>query len=47
MEQGLHKITLSGRESELISLLAQGQTDVSAAIQLDISARSITNSCEA
>jgi LuxR family transcriptional regulator of spore coat protein len=43
MEHGLRKIILSDRESELISLLAQGHTDVSAAVQLDISARSITN----
>jgi LuxR family transcriptional regulator of spore coat protein len=43
MEHGLPKITLSDRERELIALLAQGHTDVSAAEQLDISARSVTN----
>lgn len=43
MGQGLRKITLSDRERELISLLAQGHTDVSAAEQLGISARSVTN----
>jgi DNA-binding CsgD family transcriptional regulator len=34
---------LSGRERELISLLAAGHTDVSAAERLNISARSVTN----
>ena len=43
MGQGLRKITLSDRERELISLLAQGHTDVSAAEHLGISARSVTN----
>jgi DNA-binding CsgD family transcriptional regulator len=43
MEHGLPKITLSDRERELIALLAQGHTDVSAAEQLNISARSVTN----
>lgn len=43
MENGLPKITLSDRERELVALLAQGHTDVSAADQLDISARSVTN----
>jgi DNA-binding CsgD family transcriptional regulator len=43
MELGLPKITLSDRERELISLLAEGHTDVSAAERLDISARSVTN----
>lgn len=37
------KIMLSGRERELVSLLAEGHTDVSAAEQLNISARSVTN----
>ncbi|HEX8345053.1 MAG TPA: helix-turn-helix transcriptional regulator [Actinoplanes sp.] len=37
------KISLSDRERELISLLAAGHTDVSAAEQLNISARSVTN----
>jgi len=41
--QGLRKITLSDRERKLIALLAQGHTDVSAAEQLGISARSVTN----
>ena len=36
------KIVLSGRERELVSLLAKGHTDVSAAQQLNISARSVT-----
>jgi LuxR family transcriptional regulator, transcriptional regulator of spore coat protein len=43
MGHGLRKITLSDRERELISLLAQGHTDVSAARHLGISARSVTN----
>jgi len=43
MEHGLPKITLSDRERELVALLAQGHTDVSAAEQLGISARSVTN----
>jgi DNA-binding NarL/FixJ family response regulator len=34
---------LSGRERELVSLLAEGHTDVSAAERLNISARSVTN----
>lgn len=37
------KITLSARERELISLLAQGHTDVTAAAILHISPRSVTN----
>jgi LuxR family transcriptional regulator of spore coat protein len=43
MEHGLPKITLSDRERALIALLAEGHTDVSAAEQLKISARSVTN----
>jgi len=43
MGHGLRKITLSDRERELVSLLAQGHTDVSAAEHLGISARSVTN----
>jgi LuxR family transcriptional regulator of spore coat protein len=43
MGHGLRKITLSDRERELISLLAQGHTDNSAAEHLGISARSVTN----
>jgi LuxR family transcriptional regulator, transcriptional regulator of spore coat protein len=37
------KITLSARERELISLLAEGHTDASAAEILQISPRSVTN----
>lgn len=37
------KISLSPRERELISLLAEGHTDVTAAEQLNISPRSVTN----
>ncbi|MFI5497026.1 helix-turn-helix transcriptional regulator [Actinoplanes sp. NPDC051859] len=37
------KIILSDRERELVSLLAQGHTDVSAAERLGISARSVSN----
>jgi DNA-binding NarL/FixJ family response regulator len=37
------KITLTGRERELISLLAEGYTDVTAAEHLRISPRSVTN----
>ncbi|WP_305785968.1 helix-turn-helix domain-containing protein [Symbioplanes lichenis] len=37
------KITLSERERRLVELLAQGHTDTSAAEQLGISARSVTN----
>ena len=40
---GLRKITLSDRERDLIALLAQGHTDIAAAEQLGISARSVTN----
>jgi LuxR family transcriptional regulator, transcriptional regulator of spore coat protein len=43
MGHGLPKITLSDRERELISLLAQGHTDASAAEHLGISSRSVTN----
>jgi DNA-binding CsgD family transcriptional regulator len=42
-EHGMEEITLDDRERELISLLAQGHTDVSAAEHLHISARSVTN----
>ena len=37
------KIILTGRERELITLLAEGHTDVSAAEHLRISPRSVTN----
>jgi DNA-binding CsgD family transcriptional regulator len=37
------KITLTRRERELISLLAEGHTDVSAAEHMRISPRSVTN----
>jgi LuxR family transcriptional regulator of spore coat protein len=40
---GLPKITLSDRERDLVALLAEGHTDVSAAERLGISARSVTN----
>ncbi len=43
MELGLPKITLSERERELIALLAEGHTDVTAAELLAISPRSVTN----
>lgn len=43
METGLRKITLSERERELIALLADGHTDVTAAERLGISPRSVTN----
>jgi DNA-binding CsgD family transcriptional regulator len=43
MESRVPKITLSARERELISLLAQGHTDASAAEILQISPRSVTN----
>jgi DNA-binding CsgD family transcriptional regulator len=43
MEHRVPKITLTGRERELISLLAAGHTDVSAAERLRISPRSVTN----
>jgi DNA-binding NarL/FixJ family response regulator len=43
MENRVPKITLTTRERELISLLAEGHTDVSAAEHLDISPRSVTN----
>lgn len=43
METGLRKITLSERERELIALLAEGHTDVTAAERLGISPRSVTN----
>ena len=43
LEPGLPKITLSARERDLITLLAEGHTDVTAAEHLNISARSVTN----
>jgi DNA-binding CsgD family transcriptional regulator len=42
-EQGVPEIMLSDRERELVRLLAEGHTDVSAAAQLRISSRSVTN----
>jgi DNA-binding CsgD family transcriptional regulator len=42
-EYGMSQIVLSERERELIALLAQGHTDVSAAAHMRISARSVTN----
>jgi DNA-binding CsgD family transcriptional regulator len=41
-EHGMPDITLTDRERELIALLARGHTDLSAAAQMRISARSIT-----
>lgn len=41
--RGLPDIVLSAREQELVDLLAQGHTDVSAAERLRISSRSVTN----
>jgi DNA-binding CsgD family transcriptional regulator len=43
METGLPNITLLERERELIALLAEGHTDVTAAERLGISPRSVTN----
>jgi DNA-binding CsgD family transcriptional regulator/biotin operon repressor len=40
---GVPQIMLSDREQKLIELLAEGHTDISAAQQLKISARSVTN----
>jgi DNA-binding CsgD family transcriptional regulator len=42
-EHGMPEIVLQDRERELISLLAAGHTDVTAAEHLRISARSVTN----
>jgi DNA-binding CsgD family transcriptional regulator len=42
-EQGMPQIALDDRERELIRLLADGHTDISAAEELRISARSVTN----
>ncbi|GGK91164.1 helix-turn-helix domain-containing protein [Mangrovihabitans endophyticus] len=42
-EHGMPHILLSDRERELIALLAQGHTDVTAAEHLRISSRSVTN----
>ncbi|MEH1127153.1 helix-turn-helix transcriptional regulator [Micromonospora sp. CPCC 206061] len=42
-EEPLTEITLTAREQALISLLAQGHTDVTAARELGISARSVSN----
>ena len=39
----MRKITLVERERELIALLAEGHTDVTAAERLGISPRSVTN----
>jgi LuxR family transcriptional regulator of spore coat protein len=43
LELHVPRITLTGRERELIALLAEGHTDVSAAEHLKISPRSVTN----
>jgi DNA-binding CsgD family transcriptional regulator len=42
-EYGMPEIALSDRERDLIALLARGHTDVSAAAELRISARTVTN----
>ncbi|WP_245908156.1 helix-turn-helix domain-containing protein [Pseudosporangium ferrugineum] len=42
-EHGMPGITLSGRERELVALLALGHTDVTAAAELRISARTVTS----
>jgi DNA-binding CsgD family transcriptional regulator len=42
-EYGMPEIALSDRERELVALLASGHTDVSAAAQMRISARTVTN----
>jgi DNA-binding CsgD family transcriptional regulator len=42
-EYGMPEIALSDRERELVALLARGHTDVSAAAQMRISARTVTN----
>jgi DNA-binding CsgD family transcriptional regulator len=42
-EHGMQEILLDDRERDLIRLLANGHTDISAAEQLRISARSVTN----
>ncbi|MEV6303171.1 helix-turn-helix transcriptional regulator [Actinoplanes sp. NPDC051861] len=46
-EHGMPGITLSERELELVNLLAQGHTDVSAAAELRISARTVTSTMRA
>jgi DNA-binding CsgD family transcriptional regulator len=42
-EYGMPEIALSERERELVALLARGHTDVSAAAEMRISARTVTN----
>jgi DNA-binding CsgD family transcriptional regulator len=44
---GVPAIALTARERDLVALLAQGHTDVTAAKQLHISARSVTNTLRA
>ena len=44
---GVPTIVLSGRERDLVELLGIGHTDVSAALELRISARSVTNTLRA
>jgi DNA-binding NarL/FixJ family response regulator len=44
---GVPGIALTRRESELVNLLALGHTDVTAAQELRISARSVTNTLRA
>jgi DNA-binding CsgD family transcriptional regulator len=45
--EGVPAIVLSARERDLIELLAMGHTDVTAALELRISARSVTNTLRA
>jgi DNA-binding CsgD family transcriptional regulator len=42
-EYGMPEIALSDRERELVALLARGHTDVSAAAEMRISSRTVTN----
>jgi DNA-binding CsgD family transcriptional regulator len=46
-DEGVPAIVLSGRERDLVELLAVGHTDVTAALALRISARSVTNTLRA
>ncbi len=41
--RGVADVVLTDRERALVALLAQGHTDASAAVQLRISTRSVTN----
>jgi len=46
-EQGVPMVALSDRERDLVELLARGHTDVTAAREMRISARSVTNTLRA